>query len=579
MLPPRKKSMTGLRSCFRLAGKACSGLLLAGIVMLSAKLEASAPLPAELSQSQPGYLPSTQPNLIFKGPLQAPVGAQSSGSTNGGKFLLPPVEGLPAAPENRSQDLESAVPLILQPPVPLRLPEPPVPLFMPQPPVPSLMPQVQPVPMSRPEISGDRKTLPISLDTVFALAQDQNGKVAIAREQLNEAFAAKDLADKSWIPELFVGTTYFRHEGGIQDFQGFLVHSSYGSFLVGPTIQGTFDLRDFAFKKIDAERKIWQQRGEVTKLTTENLLDAASTYVDLLAARSGEIRSLELEKEMQRLLVDTEKLAKVEVGIKGEVDGIRAELEGQRQITRKLREGARSAAAKLIYLLGLDPDAQLVPVDSRLLAFNLVDDSVPVRQLVDLALAQGPGIQEMSGLLALIDEAESKSHGLGKFIPIVKMCVTEGAFGAGPGSSTTWDNSFNGCFSVGWNLNELCTAHERRRMFESKKMQAQLGFQELNAKLTLGVREAVEASRSGNEQRKLGIAQVKNSLEAYKFSNLRWKSKVKAPIPASPGEVLMRLRAVGGAELNLINAIREHDKAQLRLFVLTGQVDEYAHKE
>src|SRR6516165_6616005 len=101
MLPPQKKSMTGLRSCFRLAGKAWSGLLLAGIAMLSAKLEASsAPLPAE-PQAQPGYLPSTQPNLIFKGPLQAPIGAQSSGSTNGGKFLLPPVEGLPAAPENR----------------------------------------------------------------------------------------------------------------------------------------------------------------------------------------------------------------------------------------------------------------------------------------------------------------------------------------------------------------------------------------------------------------------------------------------------------------------------------------------
>jgi hypothetical protein len=41
----------------------------------------------------------------------------------------------------------------------------------------------------------------------------------------------------------------------------------------------------------------------------------------------------------------------------------------------------------------------------------------------------------------------------------------------------------------------------------------------------------------------------------------------------------MGLGSLGRAELNLINAVREHDKAQLRLFVLTGQVDRYAHKE
>src|SRR5262249_11921606 len=154
-------------------------------------------------------------------------------------------------------------------------------------------------PMTEPP-TGPRdegKALPISLDTVFRLAQDQNGKIAIAREQLAEAFAAKDLADKGWIPELFVGISYLRHEGGIQDFQGFLVHSSYGSFFVGPTIEGTLDLRDFAYKKIDAERKIWQKRGEISQLSTETLLDAASTYIDLLAARTGEKLSLKLEED------------------------------------------------------------------------------------------------------------------------------------------------------------------------------------------------------------------------------------------------------------------------------------------
>jgi outer membrane protein TolC len=424
------------------------------------------------------------------------------------------------------------------------------------------------------------KALPISLDTVFRLAEDQNGKIAIAREQLNEAFAAKDLADKSWVPDLFVGTTYFRHEGGIPDFQGFLIHSSYGSFLVGPTIQGTFDLRDFAYRKIDAERKIWQQRGEISKLTAENLLDAASTYIDLLAARTGEALSLKHEEEIQKLLEKTQKLAKVEPGFQIEVFRIQGQLDGQKQITRKMREGSRSAAAKLIYLLGLDPDAELVPVDSKLKTFTLVDDSVPAGRLVERALSQGPGIREMTGLLSLIDDAAAKSKGLAQFIPVVQIGVAEGALGTGPGDSMKWDNSLNAAVTVGWRLGQFFTAPERRRLADSKMMQAQLGFQELRGKLTFGVREALEASHSGNEQKKLGVSQVDQSLEAYRKSVKRFDLfKLRKFNPVPPSEVLMSLGTLAGAEANLIHAVRDHDKAQLRLFVLTGQVDRYATKE
>src|SRR5262245_14122722 len=62
--------------------------------------------------------------------------------------------------------------------------------------------------------------LPISLDTVLRLAQDQNGRINIARLRLQEAFAEEDLAAKRWLPQITVGPAYYRHEGGIQDFNG-----------------------------------------------------------------------------------------------------------------------------------------------------------------------------------------------------------------------------------------------------------------------------------------------------------------------------------------------------------------------
>src|ERR1051326_587109 len=58
------------------------------------------------------------------------------------------------------------------------------------------------------------KVLPINLDTVLRLAQDQNGQIQLAREQVNEAFANKALADKAWLPDIDVGVSYYRHEGG-----------------------------------------------------------------------------------------------------------------------------------------------------------------------------------------------------------------------------------------------------------------------------------------------------------------------------------------------------------------------------
>src|SRR5262245_12083389 len=275
--------------------------------------------------------------------------------------------------------------------------------------------------------------LPINLDTVLRLAQDQNGQVAVAREKLNEAFAQQDVAARSWLPDLWVGTAYYRHEGGIQNEDGTLTHSSFGALLGGLELGARVDLRDVVYQKIDAERKVWQQRGELSRLTSEALLDAANTYVDLLFTRSGEVIALRQDAYLRDLLDRAVKLAKIDPGAEVEAVRIRKEVSAQKQSTRQLREGAKAAAAKLLYLLGLDPSAELVPADRQLVAFRLVDVGVPVEQLVERALAGGPGVRELEGLLNLIQQAQAKSQGLGALLPTLDVRMAEGVFGAGPG--------------------------------------------------------------------------------------------------------------------------------------------------
>ncbi len=364
-----------------------------------------------------------------------------------------------------------------------------------------------------------------------------------------------------------VGTAYYRHEGGIQDFNGQFLHSSYGSLFAGLEMRGKLDLREAAYKRIDAERKLWQQKGEMSKLASETLLDASVTYVDLLTARTSEMISLECEQKLNELFELAETLAKIDPGLRVEVVRIRSEIQGQKLITRKLREGAASAAAKLRYLLGLDPAGELVLLDPKLVPFELVNVSLDPQIFVTQALTRGPGVHALEGLLSLIEGARAKQAGPGRFIPILEVNMVEGAFGAGPGASSTWDNRWDLGVHVKWNLTEALTAHERRRLADAQTQQAHLGYQDLRAKLTFGVNEAREACLSGRDQMSLGEQQIKDSEEAFGLSNSRFKENIKG---RSPSEVLMAVRSLAGARLNYLQAVRDFDKGQLRLMVLIG---------
>ncbi len=411
--------------------------------------------------------------------------------------------------------------------------------------------------------------VPINLDTVLRLSRDQSGPIALARERIQEALSEKSLADKRWLPDLFVGAGFYRHEGGIQDFDGQLLRSSFGSLFAGVELRGTWDLREAVFLKVEAARKVWQKQGELARLTSDNLVDAAGTYVDLLAARTADAVSRDMTKKLAELADRTRRIAKAEPTVQVEVARVETEMWAQQLISRKLREAANASQAKLVYLLGLDPSSDLVVVDPKLVPFNLVDVSMPAADMVGMALAQGPGIQELEGLLGLLEHTRQKAHDHHRWLPALEVNLREGAFGAGPGSQMSWDQRFDLALHARWNLTELFTLKERRLLNQAKVQQAHISYQDLRAKLSLGVQEAREAVLAGREQIGLGDEHIKNALEAYRLSNERLRLNVKG---TSPSEVLLSIRALAAAQLTHVNTIREYDKAQLRLLVFLGRV-------
>jgi outer membrane protein TolC len=247
---------------------------------------------------------------------------------------------------------------------------------------------------------------------------------------------------------------------------------------------------------------------------------------------------------------------------------VRAEIASREQLAQKFRQQAAAARAKLAYLLGLGPGCDLLPVDQRLGALSLVDASPPTADLVAQALTTGPGVREMEGLLGLIQESMEKAKGPGRFFPVVGLRMAEGAFGAGPGDRSDWDNRWDMALQVRWNLTEFATGRDRQRVAQAKLNQLHLSYQDLRAKLTAGVEEAQGAILSGHDQMRQGEEQIKLTRETLGLAQQRFKD---IPEKRTPSEVLLSIRGQMGAQLNYLGIVRDYDKAQLRLMVLLGQ--------
>lgn len=411
------------------------------------------------------------------------------------------------------------------------------------------------------------KPIPISLDTVFRLAQDQNGQVRLARMKVEDALMDQTWASKHWLPDLSVGLAAYRHEGGIQDFQGNLIRSSYGSALPGLELTGKYDWKEVMLRRVNAERQVWQQKTELSKLTSENLLDAAGTYIAMLSARSGVAISLETEIRLKDLLDQTKKLAAIDSGVNVEVSRIEAELMAQTVLTVRLRESSKAAGAKLAYLLGLNPCCEFLVVDGKLVPIALVDTNQSVQTLVDQALTRGPGVRELEGLLRTVEAARNADYGFSHWMPSVQVNVVEGGFGAGPGSRMEWTNRFDLGVHMRWSLSEFYFAKYKRHQSDMNIQQVHVTMQDLRAKLTLGVQEARDAIASGMEQIQLAEKHIRHAEESYRLSDQRLKQNIKG---RSSSEVLLALRTLSAARLEYLQAVRDLNKAQLRLFILVG---------
>jgi len=410
------------------------------------------------------------------------------------------------------------------------------------------------------------KPLPIDLDAVFRLAEDQNPKIALSRTKVHES-QMQGMAGMGWMPRMTAGMAYYRHEGGIQNPNGTFVNSSTGAFYPGLDIRSELDVKDKITQRINAERNHWQQKGELSQITSDVLLEAATTYIDLLTARRAEAVSCEMEKLAAAMLKRAEDLKNNDKSATVLYESVLAEVTMRRQAMVKLRQQGDAAAAKLAYLLGLPCDVPLVPVDLAPVPISLVDVSVPTCNLVAQALATGPGVQELQGMLASIQAGQAQLESPISLLPTLQVNLFEGPFAAGPGSDMTWSNRFDAGVQARWDITALLGARQQQALAKNRLMQLHLNHQELANKLAAGVKEACTTIVLAREQMALGMSAIQHTSESHRLNELRVREN--AP-EARLTDVTQSIRALEQAHQEFLSALSAHNKAQIRLLLFLG---------
>src|SRR5438552_7247583 len=245
-----------------------------------------------------------------------------------------------------------------------------------------------PVPVAPPAPTASDKPLPINLPTALRLAGVQPIDIGLASERIRLAAAQLERAQVLWLPTVYLGTDYFRHDGQIQDVEGKVFGTSKSSFMVGAGPFAVFAVTDAIFAPL-AERQVVRAREAALQTArNDSLQGVAEAYFNVQQARGELAGALDAARRAEDVVRRTEKLAAGGEGILADVDVFRARTEFARrdQALDTGRERWRLASAELVRVLRLDPAALVEPLEAPHLRVTLVALDKPVDDLIPMAL-------------------------------------------------------------------------------------------------------------------------------------------------------------------------------------------------
>ncbi len=426
----------------------------------------------------------------------------------------------------------------------------------------------------------------IDLGTALRLAESQNPRMALARELVNEAIAQHKEARALLLPTLTAGTDYHLHSGVLQTSFGQIRNVNSQSLYLGGGTQtvstqtiGIPAVRIFAhagdayYLPLVAGQTVTARAYESHAIENLTLLDVADSYLTLVAAEARREALLVSLKEIGQIEKSQNDFARVGQGRDADAHRARADLLLMRLEEEQAQEEAAVAAAELSRLLHLDPSVRLVTPSGPIELLNLVDDSVDVEGLVAQAQQHRPEVVSRSAEIGAA-EYRLRDEKMRPWLPLISLGFSGGAFGGG---SNRQDLGVTGFYTntqgrtdldlwAIWTVQNLGAGnHSWQGIRKAERDQAIFRRAMSLAQIRREVSERQMQVRTRRRTVAVTWTQLLAAERGAKEDLLLTRSGESLPL-----EALNSMTRLASARQQLLTAVIEYNRAQLRLLVALG---------
>src|SRR5262249_55473279 len=134
-------------------------------------------------------------------------------------------------------------------------------------------------------LSMGGSVLPIDLVTALRLAGTNNLDIARAREVVTQGQIQLQRAQLLVLPNVGIGSTYFKHEGNIAKTEGNIIKANKDALFLGGGPSASFSIADALFAPLVAQQLSGAAQAGAQRTHNETLVAVAEAYFTVLRAR------------------------------------------------------------------------------------------------------------------------------------------------------------------------------------------------------------------------------------------------------------------------------------------------------
>lgn len=437
---------------------------------------------------------------------------------------------------------------------------------------------------------------PIDLPGALRLAGAQDLDIAIARERVSQALGELQQARVLWLPSLYIGPNWIRHDGQLQTVQGQIQTISKSSLFLGGTaaagssvsgpvpaggpaqVSGLTSILRFSdaiFEPLAARQVVDARKAGIQVATNDALLGVAEAYLDLQQAAGRLAIAREAARNAEALASLTASYAKNGAGLDSDYRRSLTERDRQRKNIEQAVGELEGASAELVRHIRLDPRMVVAPVEPPETVLRLVPESCTIDELITAGLRNRPELAEAQALVQAT-LTRLKQAKLRPFIPSLAFRYSGGGFGGGVNS---FFGGFNGRsdadVNLYWEVQNLGfadraiakqrAAQQRTANLELMKVQDRIASEVVRSE-----KQRIAALRQMDEAGR-ALPEAQASL-ALNLTNIRRGAGL--PGATRPIEVLQPIQALAQARADYLDSVLTYNRAQFRLYRALGRPPE-----